>query len=42
MKTGEKETFSSETERNGRELGVTVAPFEIDGEQIGFIQCFQF
>ena len=29
-----------EAERNGNIFGVRVSPFEIDGKQIGFIQCF--
>jgi PAS domain S-box-containing protein len=37
---GKKEEFHYEAERNGNRLGVTVTPFVVDGEQIGFIQCF--
>lgn len=40
LKAGKKETFYYEVERNGRKLGVTVAPFDIDVKEIGFIQCF--
>ena len=32
--------FYYEAQRDGNKLGVTVSPFDIDGEQAGFIQCF--
>ena len=37
---GKRQEFYYETERNGNKLGVRVTPFDIDGKQIGFIQCF--
>ena len=32
--------FYYEVERNGNKLGVTVSPFEVNGELIGYIQSF--
>ena len=40
LKKGKRKDYYYETERGGYKLGVTVAPFEVDGQQIGFIQCF--
>jgi PAS domain S-box-containing protein len=40
LKKGKRKEFYYESERNGNKLGVTVLPFEIEGKQIGFIQCF--
>lgn len=37
---GKRQEFYYEAERNGNKLGVRVTPFDIDGKQIGFIQCF--
>ena len=37
---GKSKELYYETERGGYKLGVTVSPLNIDGEQIGFIQCF--
>ena len=40
LSEGKRKTFYYEAQRGGHKLGVTVSPFEINGEQIGFIQCF--
>ena len=40
LNTGQRQEFYYETERNGNKLGVRVTPFDINGNQIGFIQCF--
>ena len=37
---GKRKEFYYETQRGENKLGVTVSPFDIDGKQIGFIQCF--
>ena len=37
---GKRKEFYYEAQRGENKLGVTVSPFEIDGKQIGFIQCF--
>lgn len=38
--SGRKAQAHYEAERGGVKLAVTVAPFEFEGELIGFIQCF--
>ena len=40
LKKGKRMEIYYETERDGYKLGVTVSPFEVDGQQIGYIQCF--
>ena len=35
-----RKEFYYEAARGGNKLGVTVLPFDVDGKQIGFIQCF--
>jgi DUF438 domain-containing protein len=40
LNEGKKKTFYYEAQRGENKLGVTVTPFDIDGKQIGFIQCF--
>ena len=40
LKEGQIKEFYYEGERNGIKLGVTIIPFEFNGEQMGFIQCF--
>lgn len=40
LNEGKKKEFYYEAERGGNKLGVTVSPFDVDGRQIGFIQCF--
>ena len=40
LKEGHIEEFYYEGERNGVKLGVTILPFELNGEQFGFIQSF--
>ena len=40
LKEGHSEEFYYEGERNGIKLGVTILPFELNGEHIGFIQSF--
>ena len=40
LNEGKRDEFYYEAERAGNSLGVTVAPFFVDGLQIGFIQCF--
>ena len=40
LNEGKRDEFYYEAERAGNSLGVTVAPFFVDGRQIGFIQCF--
>ena len=40
LKEGLKEEFYYEGERNGIKLGVTILPFDLNGEQTGFIQSF--
>ena len=40
LSEGKREEFYYEAERDGNKLGVTFSPFEVDGKQIGFIQCF--
>lgn len=37
---GKIKEFYYEAQRGGNKLGVTVTPFDMDGKQIGFIQCF--
>jgi PAS domain S-box-containing protein len=37
---GKRKEFYYEAQRGENKLGVTVSPFDIDGKQIGFIQCF--
>lgn len=37
---GKTKEFYYESERGGNKLGVTVSPFYVGGEPIGFIQCF--
>jgi len=39
LKEGQKKEFYYEAKRGGNKLGVTFAPFDVDGKQIGFIQC---
>ena len=38
--TGKKEAFYYEAQRGDYKLGVTVSPFDMNGERVGFIQCF--
>lgn len=40
LRTGRQDEVYYETERNGRVLAVTVLPYKIEGEIIGFIQSF--
>jgi hypothetical protein len=40
LNEGKKKEFYYEAERGGNKLGVTVSQFDVDGKQIGFIQCF--
>ena len=40
LNADKRKEFYYESERNGNKLGVTVSPFEIDGDRVGFIQCF--
>ena len=38
LNAGTRTSVYYESERNGKRFGVTVSPFEVDGELIGFIQ----
>jgi PAS domain S-box-containing protein len=40
LSEGKRNEYYYEAERGGNKLGVTFSPFNFDGKQIGFIQCF--
>ena len=40
LNNGKRQEFYYEAERSANKLGVRVTPFDINGKQIGFIQCF--
>ena len=40
LNAGKRKEFYYEAQRGENKLGVTVTPFDMDGKQIGFIQCF--
>jgi len=40
LNEGKQKEFYYEAQRGENKLSVTVTPFDVDGKQIGFIQCF--